>query len=223
MTTGIQLAARQAIATPLPLSWLGRPDAPTIPNDQVGIMVLTATEISNLEAQIAYDQSVWSYSKIGTGNRLGRYQIRTTTLEKYGLLATGSNTQFGTNCINYQTCWQEVVQRKNTTSYATYLYNVRNLSEFLASSTVQEQLVDQIIYDLYNNLSANGAITADDPADIVAGMIYVGWTLGVGSAPTYGSTSGTGAYAWRYYGIDSAGQGVSAFNSGRYAIVVLSQ
>lgn len=223
MTTGIQLAARQAIATPLPLSWLGRPDAPLLPSDQSGIMALTAIEIANLEAQIAYDQSIWSYSNIGINNRLGRYQFRTTTLEKYGLLATGSNAQYGTNCVNYQTCWQEVVQRKNTTSYATYLYNVRSLSEFLASRTVQEQLVDQIIHDLYNNLSANGAITADDPADIVAGMIYVGWVLGVGSAPTYGATNGTGAYAWRYNGVDSAGQGVSAFNSGRYAIVVLSQ
>ena len=51
-------------------------------------------------------------------------------------------------------------------------------------------------------------------------MIYVGWALGVGTPPTVGSANGTGAYAWRYSGV---GNGAEYYNSGRYAITVLSQ
>jgi len=220
MTTGIQAASGIAIDNPLPVSWLGRPDAPTIPSDWSNVNQLSATEVRNLQAQIAYDLSGWDYSLVGTDNRLGRYQFSTKTLERYGLLAAGSNDQYGTACINYQSCWQQTTQRKNTTSLSNYLHNVTNLSEFISSTISQEQLADQIIHDLYNNLLAVDAILLEDTADIVAGMIYVGWILGPGTKPKYTLSNGSGAYAWRYYNV---GNGAQAFNSGRYAVTILSQ
>ena len=220
MTTGIQAAAGIAVNNPLPVAWLGRPDAPVTPSDWSSVGQLTATEIKNLQAQIAYDLSSWDYTKIGPNNKLGRYQFSTKTLERYGLLAAGSNDHYGTNCINYQSCWQETTLRKNTTSYSNYLQNITKLSEFLSSAIGQEQLADQVIHDLYNNLLANKSILIDDSADVVAGMLYVGWTLGVGTQPKYGAPAGTGAHAWRHHNI---GNGAQAFNSGRYAITILSQ
>jgi hypothetical protein len=67
---------------------------------------------------------------------------------------------------------------------------------------------------------ANGAIVESDADDVVAGMIYVAWTLGYGIKPTAAKPQGTGAYAWRYSGVGNAN---TQYNSGRYAITVLSQ
>jgi hypothetical protein len=48
----------------------------------------------------------------------------------------------------------------------------------------------------------------------------VAWQLGVGSAATLNNSSGTGAYAWRYFNV---GAGSSYYAAGRYAVVVLSK
>jgi hypothetical protein len=216
---GPQQASSQGIQTPLPISWLGRADAPATLPASADIYRLSNTQLQNLLAQIGYDQSRWDYTMIGTDNCLGRYQFTTQTLEKYGLLASGSNAAYGTDCINYKTCWRPITI-KGSNSYSSYNYNVTSLSTFLASIASQEHLAYQIVYDTYNSLVSNGSIKSSDAEDIVAGMIYVGWTLGVGAQPTYTNASGTGAYAWRYSGV---GKGVNSYNSGRYAIVFLSQ
>ena len=219
MDIGIQQATGRSISTPLPLSWLGRPDAPMTPII-TDIPQFTVANIKNLQAQIGYDLSQWDYSKIGTDNALGRYQFSTTLLESYGLLAVGSNEHYSTDCVNYRTCWRAVVIRKNSNSYANYIYNVSSLTDFLSSTASQEHLAYQVILDTYIDLLTINAIQATDTADIIAGMIYVGWTLGVGIRPSAEHITGTGAYAWRYSGI---GNGSNAFNSGRYAITILSQ
>jgi hypothetical protein len=54
----------------------------------------------------------------------------------------------------------------------------------------------------------------------VAGLLYVAWELGTGSTPTVNEQSGTGAYAWRYFGV---GAGNNYYSAGRYAIAVLSK
>ena len=157
--------------------------------------------------------------KIGAKNELGRYQASAVTLEKYGILAQGSNAAYGIDCINYKTCWRQVAVR-STNSYANYLYDITSLNAFLTSKVAQDHLNYQIIYDTYTELTQNGSILTTDTAEIVAGMISVGIALGTGSTGNSTNTVGSGAYAWRYY---NAGQGANAYNSGRYAITVLSQ
>lgn len=220
MDLGIQSAAQQTVPTPLPIGWLGRADMPPTLPAWAAIDRLNTTQLVNLQAQIGYDQSEWDYSKIGVRNQLGRYQFSTTLLESYGLLAAGSNDGFGTDCVNYKTCWRPIVVRKNTNSYANYIYDADSVGSFLTHTTGQEHLAYQVIYDLYNNLVLNNGITANDSAEVVAGMIYVGWMLGAGAGPTSTNLNGTGAYAWRYFNI---GSGTAYYNSGRYAIAVLSQ
>lgn len=209
MDTGIQQASGQAVVDPLPTSWLGLAAMPTITPDWANTQRLTAVQGQNLLAQIGYNLSQWNYGKIGADNWLGRYQFSTTILETYGLLAAGSNLYYGTDCINYQACWAPMTVRKNTNSYAQYLHGVTSQAEFLSSIAGQDQLAYQIIYDLYNSLVASTVIQATDSNDVVAGMIYCAWQLGV-----------EGAKTWRYSGI---GTGATAFNLGRYAVTILSQ
>jgi hypothetical protein len=219
MDIGLQQAARISVPTPLPPSWLGRADAPAIPPDTASLSGLTAIQTRNLQAQIGYNQSAWDYTKIGANNKVGRYQFTTDQLETYGILAQGSNNAYGIDCINYQHCWKSVTI-KGSNSYSNYNYNVTSLSEFLASAGSQEHLAYQILYDLNNGLRTNTALQPSDSVDIIAGMISVAWTLGVGTTATLNNPQGTGAYAWRYAG---QGQGTNPYNSGRYAITILSQ
>ena len=216
---GPRQASTQGIQNPLPIGWLGRTDAPPSLPATASIYRLTNIEVQNLIAQVGYDKSAWDYALIGADNRLGRYQFTTQTLENYGLLATGSNQHYGTDCVNYINCWTPVAV-KTSNSYTSVNYNITNLSSFLSSIASQEHLAYQVVYDLYNALVANGSIQDTDNADVVAGMIYVGWTVGAGVQPTSAHLSGTGAYAWRYSGI---GDGANSYNSGRYAITILSQ
>jgi len=208
MDIGIAQAAKQPIINPLPISWINRADAPSHLPEWATIGQLTSTQVGKLQAQIGYDLSAWDYTKIGANNELGRYQISPEVLEKYGILASGSNKAYGTDCINYKACWRQIAVR-STNSYANYQYNITSLSAFLSSNIAQDHLNYQIIYDTYTELTRNGAIQTTDSAEVVAGMIYVGITLGT-----------SGAHTWRY---NNVGQGATSYNSGRYAITVLSQ
>lgn len=216
---GPQQASTRGIQNPLPPAWIGRADAPPSLPATANIYRLTSTEVRNLLAQIAYDKSAWDYSLVGANNRLGRYQLTPQTLENYGLLAAGSSQHYGADCVNYTNCWTPVTI-KTSNSYASYDYNVTSLSGFLSNTAAQEHLAYQVVYDLYNALTANNSIQDIDADDVVAGMIYVGWTLGAGTQPTINNNTGTGAYAWRYSGFNEA---ANAYNSGRYAITILSQ
>jgi len=208
MDIGIAQAAKQPIVNPLPISWINRADSPSYLPSWATIGQLTSAQVGNLQAQIGYDLSAWDYSKIGSDNELGRYQISPLTLEKYGILAAGANKAYGTDCVNYKTCWRQIAVR-STNSYANYQYNITSLSSFLSSTVAQDHLNYQIIYDVYTELTRNGAVLSTDAAEIVAGMIYVGITLGTNEA-----------HAWRYANV---GQGAKSFNSGRYSVTVLSQ
>jgi hypothetical protein len=217
---GQQAAAGTPIPNPLPVSWLGRIDAPPNPPAWAKVGVFTIVQISNLLAQIGYDVSQWNYNKIGTHNELGKYQFTTQQLEDYGLLAAKSNINYGTDCINYKHCWKPTVVDTGINNYENYFYNVKSRSEFLALSVAQEHLAYQYFVDLYTDCTANGVILDTDPLDIVAGLIYVAWALGPGAAATASNSNGTGAWAWRYNNI---GAGANSYNSGRYAIKVLSK
>ncbi len=207
MDTGLQLAIGQPITNPLPVSWISRADAPLSPPSWASIGALTSKQIQNLLSQIAYDLSAWDYAKIGTNNELGRYQFSTQELETYGLLEFGSNQAYSTDSVNYVHCWTPTTVNNGINNYQNYFYNISSLYSFLSTAVAQEHLAYQKIVDLYKSLVANGGITVGDTVDVVAGMVYVAWTLGADSA-----------YLWRTTG---AGAGVNSYNSGRYAVTVL--
>jgi hypothetical protein len=215
MDAGIVQASRTLPPNPLPVSWLGRPDMTASCPDWAVIAQLSSTQQRNLLAQIAYVSSNWSYTKIGTNNELGRYQFDPNTLETYRLLTAGSNASYGIDCVNYQHCW-----RATFSTYADYLTEVANINDFLNNISAQELLAYQRLVDLYSDCVKIAAIKINDTADVVAGMLYVAWMLGAGTAATLNNTTGTGAYAWRYF---SVGAGASYYTAGRYAVTILSK
>ena len=218
MDTGIIQAQGQTITNPLPLSWLGRGDI-TPPPPTWAVIGLSNIYLQNLMAEIAYDQSRWDYRLIGVNNQVGRYQFTSTVLENYGLLAPGSTSSLGTACVFYEHCWASAGTPTSTNLVNRYNYNVQNLSDFLGNLAAQEHLAYQYISDLFQGLTKINAITSSDGPNVVAGMIYVAWYLGIGTNSTRISPGGGGAYAWRYSGV---GDAANYFNSGRYAITVLS-
>jgi len=220
MDPGIKTSAGVPVANPLPVSWLGRQDAPPTPPTWANINVLSNTEIRNLQSQIAYDLSGWNYNMIGPAHEVGRYQFSSQILEAYGLLAPGSNGYYGNDCVNYVNCWSPIYVNRGINTYQNYFYNISSLNNFLTTTVAQEHLAYQRIVDLYLTSLDVGTIASTDSADTIAGMIYVAWALGVGSSPTNSNPKGTGAWAWRYF---NAGDGANKYNSGRYAITVLSQ
>lgn len=212
---GINNSLGQAITNPVPQAWMGRADAPAPTPMWVTIGPMSSTQVRQLQAQIGYDHSAWDYRKIGPFNELGRYQINSRTLEYYGLISSGSNAEYGYDCVNYQHCWNPIYIKNTTNPYSNYFYNNDSLSSFLASPIGQDHLCYQILSDLYTELYKIGAILDTDSADVVSGMLYVAWNLGVGT-PTgvLDNPIGSGAYAWRYFGL---GNGTKSFNRGRYA------
>lgn len=215
MDTGIIQANRQAPVSPIPVGWLGRANAPAVRPDWAVIGQLNSIQHRNLLAQMGYSLSGWDYEKVGTNNELGRYQIDVPTLEQYGLLMSGSYDNYGIGAVNYQHCW-----RSAGNTYAEYLSDVASLQSFLFNTIAQEQLAYQILSDLYTESIRINTIRLNDSAEVVAGMLYVAWELGVGTTPTSTNASGTGSYAWRFSNI---GNGAGYYNAGRYAIAVLSK
>ena len=220
MDIGIAQAIGQEILTPLPPAWLGRADAPAIPPAWANIGPLSNTQIQALLGQIAYDISVWDYNKIGTDDQLGRYQITAAKLEEYGLLAVHSTEFHGTDAVNYKSSWRPVYLQSTVNSYANYFYNADSQNAFLTNITIQEHLAYQLLIDYFKELLQVSAIALTDSVDVIAGMMYVAWTLGAGQQPTGRYPYGTGAYAWRY---SNQGLGAASFNGGSYAIQVLAQ
>lgn len=215
MDLGIQQAAKSAPKNPLPVGWLGRANAPLARPDWASISGLTATQHTNLLAQIAYDKSTWNYEKIGTSNELGRYQISPAMLEEYSLLVVGSYASYGNDAVNYRHVW-----RQPNDTYANYLEDITSLNGFLSNPTAQELLAYGILLNLYNEAVRVKSIQSTDSADVMAGMLYVSWQLGPGTMASSTNPHGTGAFAWRYF---NEGSGADYYNAGRYSIVVLSK
>lgn len=200
---------------PLLPSWMGREDAPPPAPSWAIVGNLSSTQLQGLLAQIGYDLSDWDYSKIGENNLLGRYQFSSQILEAYGLLASGSISAYGLNCINYRHCWNPIYSITNRSkSYQNYFYNTKSLRSFLNTPPAQDFLAYQRLVDLYLDALTTGTILETDTPETVAGMMYVCWTLGVGAGNTDSYYTGDGAYAWRYYNL---GNGAPSYASGRYA------
>jgi hypothetical protein len=221
MPTGIAASTAVVIDNPLPPSWLGRLDAPSPAPSWAKVGNLSTEQMFCLLSQIGYDLSEWDYKKIGDQNQCGRYQISTQMLEAYGLLASGSTMAYGIDAVNYKHCWAPIYTISNTYSnYQNYFFNTKSLSSFLDTSIAQDFLAYQRLVDLYLDAKQSNVILETDTPEMIAGMMYVSWTLGVGQSSTTANYTGTGAWAWRYYNLGDAG---NSYNSGRYAVTTLAQ
>ena len=207
------------VPAPLPISWLGRSDAPAAAPAWATVGTFSGKQLNYLQAQIGYDQSRWDYTKIGANHQLGRYQFTAGFLESYGLLAQGSTAAYGIDAVNFNQCWQPTYINTGANAYQTYFYNATSQLSFLSTPIMQDHLAYQSMVDLYVALTNVNAIQSADSVDVAAGMIYVAWQLGVGGPPDNASSIGTGAWGWRYRNL---GNGADFYNAGRYAITALT-
>ncbi len=212
---GIQRAARRAVDSALPIAWLGQTDMPKAVPDWANVPQLNSVQHRNLLAQLAYNISQWNYTLIGTDNELGMYQFTASTLEQYGLLVPDSVDAYGSDAVNYRHCWRSTLGVDTEYDFA-----IASCTEFLSNSIAQDFLAYQVLEDLYDSAVKNTTILATDNAETCAGMLAVCWYLGAGSRPSAASSTGTGAYAWRYHGVGTAD---TYFARGRYSVAVLSR
>lgn len=117
----------------------------------------------------------------------------------------------------------KVLQAKGFKNNTTWLGKNAITSEnaFNLSIGLQNNLIKEIIQNLYLNLINNGSIANDDPADIVAGLILVSYFL-LNWYP-YEQIAAEAARRWKVNAMSPDNVGcVQYFNYGRYAINQLS-
>lgn len=203
---GITNATGQTFTTTLTYSWLGRADAPMVPGT---IGNFNTPQTKALLAQLAYTASKWNPTLFNsTAYLAGRYQFNSSVLSQYGYLNQQFYQTHGASSMTYTVAW--VGQNLIT-----------NLLQFLSNVKIQDRLAFNYMSDNYTAMVASGAIQPTDDLPTVAGMLSVAHLVGPGALPTGQNPQGTGAYQWRNFG--TGGQPVNNyFNSGRYAISVLS-
>jgi len=161
---------------------------------------LTREQLVSLFAEIALGESGFNYSpdQSKNPNYAGKYQFGREALQTMGYVKKSLKQNAG---IHDNINWVG----KN---------GINSLSDWLNNGPEQESAMCGLVQINYNAMLANGAITADMPADEVAGMLYVAHLLGAG-----------GAHAWRLSGAGHDANGTTGdmvFNRGKYAIAVLS-
>lgn len=194
---GILNAVGKSVSLPIPMSWLGRADAPM---HRGTFGTFTDVQINNMMAQLAYSCSQWNTKSFDlTKYVLGKYSVTSAQLAQYGYLNSNFVQSHGPSSFTYSIAW-------------TGQDGLADAAQFLLSSTTQDTLAYWLMQTNYNNLLALGGITADDSASVIAGMLFVAHLLG----------SADLAKQWRQVG-STNNQTYDFYNAGRYAIEVVSQ
>lgn len=215
MITGIDKAAATPLIDKAPRSLLLDADAPyglTITKINNNIPTLTKFETKCLMIQLAYTESQYDTTAV-TSTKFGKYQVTNYLLQKY--------------------------EYKDSNGW-TGLDGVDTDDVFLASSKIQDKIMQRFVEENYSKLISAGAIQENDTKDIVAGMLAVSYQFQDAESPdvinldkisnsilssiknevniNYAAVK---AKLWRDNGdlLDSSGRpGGLYFNAGRYAI-----
>lgn len=215
MNEGITKAAVTPLVDKAPRSLLLDADAPygvTITKVNDNIPTLTKFETKCLMLQLAYIESQYDSTAI-TSNKFGKYQVTDYLLQKY--------------------------EYRDSNGW-TGLDGVDTDDVFLASSKIQDKIMQRFLEDIYPKLISSGAIQQSDTKDIVAGMLAVAYQFQDAENPDIikldsiansvlssiknevnSNYTAIKAKIWRDNGdqIDSSGRpGGLYFNAGRYAV-----
>jgi hypothetical protein len=215
MNTGIIKAPATPLIDKAPRSLLSDVDAPygsmlTKINDN--IPTLSKFETKCLMLQIAYMESQYNVAAVTT-TKFGKYQITEYLLQKY--------------------------EYKDSNGW-TGLDGVDTQDIFLASSKIQDKIIQKFLEENYSKLISAGAILENDTKDVVAGMLAVAYQFQDAENPEVikldkisssilsliknevnSNYTATKAKLWRNNGdqVDSSGRpGALYFNAGRYAV-----
>lgn len=215
MNTGIAKAVGTPLIDKAPRTLLLDVNAPygtTITKINDNIPTLTKFETKCLMIQLAYTESHSNTAAV-TATKFGKYQATDYLLQKY--------------------------QYRDSNGW-TGLDGVDSDDVFLASSKIQDKIMQRFLEESYPKLISAGAIQENDTKDVVAGMLAVAYQFQDAESPgiigldnvsnrvlSSIKTEVNSNYAavkvkiWRDTGdqVDSNGQpGALYFNAGRYAI-----
>jgi hypothetical protein len=215
MMTGIDKAAETVLIDKAPRSLLLDADAPygsTITKINNNIPTLTKFETKCLMIQLAYMESESNVAAV-TATKFGKYQVTDYLLQKY--------------------------EYRDSNGW-TSLDGIDTDDVFLASSKIQDKIMQRFLEENYIKLISAGAIQDNDSKDIVSGMLAVAYQFQDAENPDVikmdkisdnillliknevnNNYTATKAKLWRDNGdqVDSSGRsGGLYFNAGQYAI-----
>jgi len=215
MTTGIAKAASTPLIDKAPRTLLSDVDAPygsTMTKINDNIPTLTKFETKCLMIQLAYMESQSNLAAV-TANKFGKYQATDYLLQKY--------------------------EYRDTNGW-TGLDGVDTDDVFLASSKIQDKIMQRFLEESYPVLISAGAIQENDTKDVVAGMLAVAYQFQDAENPDVikldrisnsvldsiktevnSNYTAVKTKIWRDTGdqVDSSGRpGGIYFNAGRYAV-----
>ena len=169
------------------------------PKSDCEIGGLTKDQVTALFAQIGKSESSGNYSAVNTLGYVGKYQWGYMALKDLKVIKSHvtSNSQ-----LNDPNSWVGNPGPKSK-------------EEFLANENFQEELMCEYTKRNYNTLIRIKALAADDPPEVVAGMLMTAHLLGPGGAKAYRKGESGGADA---YGTTAA----SYFAKGKFAVANLS-
>lgn len=149
---------------------------------------LSLDQTTALFSQLSKGQT---YSSVGTDGTVGKYQFDYKALQQAGYV---KNTVASNSDLSNPNSWIG----KN---------GIANVETFLSSSSEQESIISAVTSQNYTALLANGAISSEQSAEDVAGIMAVAQKLGVGAAKDFR---------------EGKLNAVETFNQGKYAVSVLA-
>lgn len=180
-------------------SFIKRADCP-VPKGGIG--PLSIAEVKCLMAQIGWRESNWNYSARNSYGYIGKYQFGAMALVDRGYIKLEAQRAHGNTATAISSSW-------------TGKDNIRSIEDWFNATEVQEKVMFEQMKANYATLMRISGLTKTDDVCTVAGMLSVSHLLGAGGAKSWRQTGG---------GQDANGTtGADYFNSGRYAVDVLTR
>lgn len=180
-------------------SYVKRADCP-VPNGGIG--PLSVNELKCLMAQIGWRESTWDYRARNSYGYIGKYQFGAMALVDRGYIKLEAQRAHGNKAMAMSSSW-------------TGKDNIRSIEDWFNATEVQEKVMFEQMKANYATLMRISGLSKSDDVCTVAGMLSVSHLLGAGGAKSWRKTGG---------GQDANGTtGADYFNSGRYAVDVLTK
>jgi len=178
------------------------------PVPQNGIGPLSVSEVRALMAQLGWKESSWNYSAVNTFGFSGKYQFGAAALVDRGYIYKDYYDKHKNAALTIDNAW-------------TGKNGINSRDNWLANTTIQEQVMYEQLTANYQQLVRNNGIKEGDDKCTIGGMLCVAHLLG----PNKGTSRAPGAVSWRTTGNGNDAYGTSGtdyYNMGRYAIDVLA-
>lgn len=179
-------------------------NTPEVEGELSDLPPLTTTQVKKLMDAIGQKESssvpggAQNYSAQNRLNYIGKYQFGAMALATLGYVKIGNNQKLGNAILDDENSW-------------TSKSGLKSKSDFFNSGSVQETIMEENLKFNYKVLRSKGAITSNDDAGKVAGLLSVSHLLGAGGAISFSSgrdgKDANGVSGKTYYDIGASAVG----------------